>query len=346
MKERKKYIDVAKEGIGIILVVLGHCLAYGCQNRVFAAIYAFHMPLFFFLSGYVYKPKEVNTFFSAKLKSLLLPVIFFEGLNLIIFFLLKVACKVSHHNIDDYFGYLTFGGSWFPMTLLYISSFYYLFDCKITQKFKNPVLLKMLSAFFFLVIGLVYARKISDKPNELIATAMVGYYFYVCGNIFSVKSCLIIQKITEKTIYRFFFLLFCVLLFTVLFYLVGFSDHNVDMYSSRYNNRLLFVINALLGTFAIIMLSLVIKQSKILEWYGKNSLLILFVHHPLWRSFDFLIRHTKKIPEGWCKSIVVFIISLTLLTLIVIIINRSFIFLTGKINFQKTNNEVIYDNRF
>ena len=46
---RLSFIDIAK-GIGIILVILGHSLAYGCQNALFSMIYAFHMPVFFFFS--------------------------------------------------------------------------------------------------------------------------------------------------------------------------------------------------------------------------------------------------------------------------------------------------------
>lgn len=333
LKNRKNYIDIAK-GIGIILVVLGHCLAYGCQNRIFSAIYAFHMPLFFFLSGYVYKIKEADKFFSAKLKSLLLPVMFFEGFNLIIFFLIKILCKLVSHKIGNYYGCMTFGGFWFPMTLLYISSFYFLFDFKVAQKIKYPFLSKLISAIIFLGIGLVYAKKISDKPNQLITTAMVGYFFYALGNIFSVKSGNILKKLSEKNNYRILSVFIALLLFVLLFYFVGFSSHTVDMNTSRYNCRSLFILNALLGTFAVLFLSLGIKQSKILEWYGKNSLMILFVHIPLWKSFDFMIERSKIFGGGY-KSIVVFIISLVLSTLIVKTINRYFSFLTGKIDFSE-----------
>ncbi|MCI7040909.1 MAG: acyltransferase family protein [Lachnospiraceae bacterium] len=47
MQNRINWIDVVR-GIGILLVILGHC-----QNPLFYLIfYAFHMPLFFFISGY------------------------------------------------------------------------------------------------------------------------------------------------------------------------------------------------------------------------------------------------------------------------------------------------------
>ena len=48
--DRVEWIDAAK-GIGIILVVLGHIWLIGPGQKI---INSFHMPLFFFLSGYGY----------------------------------------------------------------------------------------------------------------------------------------------------------------------------------------------------------------------------------------------------------------------------------------------------
>lgn len=51
-KSRAEWIDSLR-GLGILLVVLGHC------NPPFNKyIYAFHMPLFFMISGYLYKEKK------------------------------------------------------------------------------------------------------------------------------------------------------------------------------------------------------------------------------------------------------------------------------------------------
>lgn len=49
-KKRIEYIDVFK-GIGILLMVIGH-IGYG--NIVRTLIYGYHMPMFFFISGYLY----------------------------------------------------------------------------------------------------------------------------------------------------------------------------------------------------------------------------------------------------------------------------------------------------
>ena len=50
VEEDKTYWNVVK-GVGIVLVVAGHA----CSGNVLAkCIYLFHLPLFFFVSGYLY----------------------------------------------------------------------------------------------------------------------------------------------------------------------------------------------------------------------------------------------------------------------------------------------------
>jgi fucose 4-O-acetylase-like acetyltransferase len=71
--KRIAWIDVAR-GIGILLVVLGH-LESGLSSRI---IYAFHMPFFFFLSGYVHKiQSDYGDFFRKRCINLLVPYITF-----------------------------------------------------------------------------------------------------------------------------------------------------------------------------------------------------------------------------------------------------------------------------
>ena len=62
-RERDEGIAIAKAW-GIILVVMGHCsfsaIQPGWQKSVHDFIYLFHIPLFFFLSGYFFKWKYLG----------------------------------------------------------------------------------------------------------------------------------------------------------------------------------------------------------------------------------------------------------------------------------------------
>ena len=67
--QRQQWIDVLR-GIGIVLVVWGH--VYGGYS--FDLIFLFHMPLFFFLSGMLFKPvADIGAFARYKARQLLVP---------------------------------------------------------------------------------------------------------------------------------------------------------------------------------------------------------------------------------------------------------------------------------
>ena len=78
------WIDVAR-GIAILLVVLGHCIGnlYNPGNRF---ILAFHMPLFFFLSGMCISESVIsaNNYLVKKVKTLLVPQAVLGILNFIL----------------------------------------------------------------------------------------------------------------------------------------------------------------------------------------------------------------------------------------------------------------------
>lgn len=69
---RIEWIDVAK-GLGIILVVIGHVRAEPYSTWV----YYFHMPMFFMLSGMVFKAGPMPEFAARRTRSLLLPYLTF-----------------------------------------------------------------------------------------------------------------------------------------------------------------------------------------------------------------------------------------------------------------------------
>ena len=82
---RNQIIDIAK-GIGILLVVYGHC---GLPFSGSLILY-FHMPLFFFLSGWTFKENDtVKDFIVKRIRRLYLPFVlinaFFLFLNPILF---------------------------------------------------------------------------------------------------------------------------------------------------------------------------------------------------------------------------------------------------------------------
>lgn len=83
MSERNYYFDNLKF-ILIFLVVLGHALEPFINDRlilpIYTLIYAFHMPLFIFISGYFSKHIDSSSYAAKIVKKLLIPYVIFETL--------------------------------------------------------------------------------------------------------------------------------------------------------------------------------------------------------------------------------------------------------------------------
>ena len=82
-KSRLEFVDIAK-GIGIMIVCFGHS---GAEDVVISWIGGFIVPLFFILSGYMYKDKgiPVGKDLYNKGKKLLKPYMFFSVVLLLIY---------------------------------------------------------------------------------------------------------------------------------------------------------------------------------------------------------------------------------------------------------------------
>ena len=87
-KQRLKHVDVAR-GIAMIAIVLGH-LECDALNRV---VYTFHLPLFYFISGYFLDERaSLPAFIRKKARQLLLPYAF----TCLVYILATVAMNLLH----------------------------------------------------------------------------------------------------------------------------------------------------------------------------------------------------------------------------------------------------------
>ncbi len=104
IKKRIEWVDVSKVLV-IWLMVLGHILEKsGIDSVARNMIYSFHMPFFFFVSGFLYNAKSNNfrQFTIANVKSLLIPYVFLRlcSFTVLIPYILFTSLDVSNYLIE------------------------------------------------------------------------------------------------------------------------------------------------------------------------------------------------------------------------------------------------------
>jgi acyltransferase len=345
---RSNWIDTLK-GIGIILVVIGH-LAANIYDDLVRYIYSFHMPLFFFISGYLFnlnKYKEVPLkFLQKKVKTLLLPYLAFTVISydfyMICDFLLRVyQPAVYNENIlgkGIYFNLINIFLTqkelintplWFLLCLFTVEILFYLISRRFYRSQNNILYFIIFLSF----IGYICSNYSPTHFLWKLDVAFTAISFYAAG-FFSHKN--YNKLFLERRLYIFFILL-------ILHLVSCFENQNVNMISLRYGNYILFYISAFSGIYTYFYLAQTIKSSKVLEYYGKNSLIILGTHYIIISLLKYTVIFSQKILHININQNFVFVIMiisvLVLIVPIINFINKHFSFILGDLTMNSVKNK-------
>lgn len=275
--ERIKWVDVAK-GLCILLVVAGHT---GIPVYLVLWIFSFHMPFFFFISGFLYNNHKYTPiqFIFKRVKSLLLPYAIFSAIVILlmpiyashevtIFELPSIAYDVFCHGwASDNYTYPL----WF-IPVLFVVEVVYMLLCRL------PNIIKVICIILLGLLGIVlYWKNISfvyTLPS--VCTAIVFYYL---GNLMHVKiSSISIRRLKTVTMITLFLLAFVISILV--------SQYNLPQIDLAYNqlsNPILMYIAAIAGIIIVILTSMIIiSKSRVLTtlgtYFGKNTYVILATH--------------------------------------------------------------------
>jgi fucose 4-O-acetylase-like acetyltransferase len=292
MSKRIEYLDIAR-GIGILLVVLGHNDFEVISLFTRQVIYSFHIPLFFFLSGYF-----INTsipffdFFKKRFNSLLKPYFF----TIFLIYFTSISFEKMGFNtaigriIKSLYGsghYIDWVQLWFLPHLFVVSLYAFLF-ITLVSKLRNrwltwgillatlAISLPFLHTFYPFTIS-VFGKEyeLFGLPFSLDLVFLSGFFFILGNEVRQVTS--------EKTFDNPFLLVGTgtgLILLNYLFpYLI---DFNIRRYES-------FVVNtteAILGILFVLALSRQIelrtnRPASVFKYLGSISLIILLFHVPI-----------------------------------------------------------------
>lgn len=280
-KERIGFIDVAK-CIAMILVIHNHWMLDYNNSHIKIFIAAFHMPLFFLLSGLTIKSPsnktDIKMHIFKRIKYILLPFYLWSfmytgfGLKKLLFILWG-----SNPSIGMAGG---IGGSWF-LPCFFIADLIACFILWFSRKQKRWIL--VLSVLCFVISWMLGKVHISygfpfnfDVALSGAAFICIGYYARERG-FFNV-----IEKLKVSKQFCFIFILFII---TIVFAFCNYSAYSnaygrLVMALGYYGNYFLFVIGGISGSLLIMMISICIQNTKIsgyLKKVGTNTFSILMV---------------------------------------------------------------------
>ena len=127
-KQRLDYIDVFRS-LGIIAMVMGH-IGFGAKFDYY--IHAFHIPMFFFISGFFYVRRDcsIGEYVRKKGRSLLIPYISFGVAHYLAYIMVKgfTINPLLHLLTINTDGLPIAGALWFLTALFFTDILYFLLD--------------------------------------------------------------------------------------------------------------------------------------------------------------------------------------------------------------------------
>lgn len=277
-KQRLDYIDVFRS-LGIIAMVMGH-IGFGGKFDHF--IHAFHMPMFFFVSGFFYRRRDcgVGEYVAKKARSLLIPYISFGLAHYLASLILDgFSIKPFLHLLTfNTYGLPIAGALWFLTALFFTDIIYFLFDRWNVKWLIIP----------FVLVG-SFADQLLPYPLPwALSASFVGLGLYWLGEMSRRYE----DRLKVALSMNWWHILVVGVITTVLIFVNGY----INMREGKYAFIPLFWINALLSVFLGISISKLICKTGKTEWLksiGQNSIIYVCLNQIVIRVLFKVFSYTQ-----------------------------------------------------
>lgn len=270
-KKRIEWVDILR-GISMILIVYWHIIIQ-CDKLSGLTKYmaTFHIPIFFMISGFVFKIKEDKKYKSyiwEKFKRLMVPYFVFAFLFLIPFYIFEKEINICKSIFGIFYGNGNDGllkqnsPLWFLPCIFISYQFFYWIE-KSSLKFKNKVkniYVYICSSLLFLICGFISYFIPHFRLPWGIDVAIVLSFFFSIGKI--------IRIVYERWKNNKYYKAIGVALIIIGF-IVGMNNAYVTCMNHIYGNYWLFIISASATSVGIMFLIQGCKRNKIIEYIGK-----------------------------------------------------------------------------
>lgn len=287
------WIDLMK-GLGMITVVAGH--VYG--GEISRNIFIFHMPLFFFISGYLFKPTlEYKKYFTKKIVHLLIP--YFSFLIPLYVFIMGFP-SLDSKEITIYFARPIIGGRFLAGSF---GVFWFVTCLFLTQQLMNYLINTINSKKLLLLIISMLVLSYSNtyifpeiwlpwNANVIFASAPI---FYI-GYIYKVRT------------FKMNNILLVILGVAVILLSFAYPENVYDMKYAKYGIPIITLISSLILILSVKFISVKLSNYKlsfrVLSEIGKASMVIMYLHQPIQ-----ILIHSKFSTDQTIRFLTVTILS-------------------------------------
>jgi len=340
--KRIDWIDVAK-GFGMICVVLAHVE----EQYLKLPLYTFHMPLFFFLSGYLFSIKSsFKEFFIGKCKRILVPY-FCLGTLLILF-------DNYWHGKNPY-GYPWFNQEYFKgsfismlyqsrfLTLWFIACLFWLsMLCYVLVRFIKKEWLRAIIVIVLSIFAFGYYQKGGGGIFWNIDVCFTALPFFYAGFLCR-KTDFVNKKILACKWKPLLFVAFIAIDVVCAILNLRLTGQHLEMFYNQYAFPPLTYLGAFAAIFAIIIFADFCRWAPVklpLKYLGENSMLLYAWHQTMMmpvvrevflKNGWFLIKSSTPFYMYFVKAFVTTFVVILLLCIINEIICRIKLgFLVGK----------------
>ena len=312
-KHRIGWIDTLR-GIGIFYVTFGHLYPWFLIEK---HIYSFHMFLFFFLSGYLYKqPKSIKPFICKKAKNLLIPFAFWNVLSTTIEIIINgdFASNISKMFIVE--GELCWNTPiWFLIVLFFVEIIFATLD-NIRIKIRNILFVLLVAAISLVLAGFIGSYCMIFK----ITLIPIGLLYYCVGYV--VRNVPIYITNSKKVVILFFAVIINIIFGVIL-------NPRISVAHFYYGN----LIYCLFGGVSGIIIYLIVSKylcakfhiiNKFISRIGAHSMIIMCSQYYFFRIYNIIARQDIWHQRNTLKALI--------LSVITIVFIEFFVFLIKKLN--------------
>ena len=284
-EQRAEWIDVVR-GLGMLCVILGHI-----SSPLKPYIYSFHMPYFFILSGFLFKP-GIKDYTTKLFKRLIIPYFILCLINLIIQSIIQFQ-SLGIYSISNYL----FGIVWSYGTTKYMpncSPLWFLTCLFISLVLFNYIYSKLYGIKYFIVIWFLFFAGIylGNLLNYFVLPlpwnvdiALVALSFIALGREIRKKN--IIQTICSSRLLGAFIAILIIIWYQMVIINI---DPHIDFDARNYGNYLAMFVGSIALSFAVICIVVqmhFVNRNKVLIFLGQHTIFLM--------GFDYFSESIAKV---------------------------------------------------